>query len=790
MNKQRPVFHRALSIILAVAVVGMVAPFAAAPETERAFAQMPDGPTPPASPALQRQIFLPVSLHNAWGFPPIIPATTNVLTGQQLVATSPNGELSFAAMTPQLAAVAPGEVVVAEPSPAAPYGYLRRVTAVNATANSVILSTQPATLEDAIEQGAFWVEKTLRPSDVTDQVLAPGVALRAVNPAEPSDGFFIEVEDFPVYDEDGNPNTASDQILISGSVDILPSFEFSLQIHDWTIRELAFTSNVQETTELEVEARVELYSLDSEKELAQFTLAAITVFVGPVPIVLTPVLKVVAGTDGSVYVGVTASVTQEATLTSGLRYYDGAWTPIADFDTSFQFELPRPTLGVDLKAYTAGRVSLMLYGTADPGPYLGVQLFLDLEGDIFAEPLWMLYGGIEVVVGVNPEILGFSIAQYEATVIGYRTTLAQAPPGASGSGAVQVSAGGAHVCARMPSGGLKCWGNNYGGQLGDGTNDNRTAPVEVSGLSSATSMVTTGGAHSCVVTASTGLKCWGGNNYGELGDGTNRNRNTPVNVLGLSTGVLAVDGGEAHTCAVTTAGGVKCWGANWSGQLGDGTTNDRNRPVDVVGLASGVVAVAGGGNHTCALMASGGLKCWGVNSSGQLGDGTTVRRLTPVSVVGLAGSVSAVVTGRDFSCARLSDGRVQCWGKNEFGQLGDGSTTNRTRPVSVVGLSEDAESLSAGHFHACVATQSGAAKCWGSNHEHQLGANVYFYSPTPVGVTGLTSGIAEVAIGDDYSCARSTRGGLKCWGQNYSGQLGDGTTTMRPAPINVIGFGG
>ncbi|MBK9232333.1 MAG: hypothetical protein IPO15_16155 [Anaerolineae bacterium] len=140
--------------------------------------------------------------------------------------------------------------------------------------------------------------------------------------------------------------------------------------------------------------------------------------------------------------------------------------------------------------------------------------------------------------------------------------------------------------------------------------------------------VNAGADHTCAVTADGGVKCWGVNDRGQLGDGTTEQRGAPVDVSGLMSGVVAVSAGRGHTCALTTAGGVKCWGSNEFGQLGDGTGAAQLTPVDVVGLTAGVTAISAGGEHTCALTTAGGPKCWGNNIHGQLGDGTTEERLT------------------------------------------------------------------------------------------------------------------------------------------------------------------
>ena len=163
-----------------------------------------------------------------------------------------------------------------------------------------------------------------------------------------------------------------------------------------------------------------------------------------------------------------------------------------------------------------------------------------------------------------------------------------------------------------------CWGDNEFGALGNGTTTNPVAPVEVAGLSNGVAAIAVGWYHTCALTAVGGIKCWGDNEYGQLGDGTTTHRRMPVEVAGLSSNVVAIAAGSSHTCALTAAGGVKCWGYNFYGQLGDGTKTDRLTPVDVFGLSSGISAIAAGGDHTCALTAAGGVKCWGDNFLGAL----------------------------------------------------------------------------------------------------------------------------------------------------------------------------
>jgi alpha-tubulin suppressor-like RCC1 family protein len=355
--------------------------------------------------------------------------------------------------------------------------------------------------------------------------------------------------------------------------------------------------------------------------------------------------------------------------------------------------------------------------------------------------------------------------------------------------AVAVAARGMHTCALTRGGGVKCWGSNDNGQLGDGTTTNRLTAVNVTGLTSGVRAIAAGGDHSCALTAGGGVKCWGSNVQGQLGDGTTTNRSTAVDVAGLTSGVTAIAAGQQHTCALTSGGGVKCWGWNWAGQLGDGTTTDRLTAVDATGLTSGVSAIAAGGSHTCALTSGGGVKCWGRNESGQLGDGTTADRLTAVGVIGLTAGVSAIAAGGSHTCALTSGGGAKCWGWNGRGQLGDGTTTNRLTAVDVTGLTSGVSAIAAGDVHTCARTGGGGVKCWGWNEYGQVGDGTTTDRLTAVEVMGLTTGTSAIAAGSWHSCALTSLGGVECWGDTSFGQLGDGTSDHRATAVDVLGLG-
>ncbi len=358
------------------------------------------------------------------------------------------------------------------------------------------------------------------------------------------------------------------------------------------------------------------------------------------------------------------------------------------------------------------------------------------------------------------------------------------------SGVQAVSAGHGHTCALTDAGEVKCWGLNSGGQIGDGTTTTRRAPVAVPGLASVTA-VAVGGWSSCALTAAGGVKCWGANNHGQLGDGTTTSRSSPVDVAGLGAGVAAVDVGDGHACALMAAGGVKCWGENGHGELGDGTTADRLTPVDVSGLGSGMAAIAAGGDHSCAVSALGALTCWGANNYGALGDGTNTTRTTPVAVSGLAAGVMTVDAGNNHTCAVTTGGAMKCWGTSGYGELGDGTTTGRSTPVAVSGLGSGVASISVGGVHTCAITQTGTLKCWGLNESAQIGDGTHSFSSgrtTPATVYGFVSGLSGITSNAIHTCALTSTGGAVCWGSDWYAELGDGGNVNSSLPIPVSGL--
>jgi alpha-tubulin suppressor-like RCC1 family protein len=313
------------------------------------------------------------------------------------------------------------------------------------------------------------------------------------------------------------------------------------------------------------------------------------------------------------------------------------------------------------------------------------------------------------------------------------------------------------------------------------------SPPPAFGLDVAAVLVAAGPGHTCVTTTAGGVKCWGKNDHGQLGDGTTADSNKPVDVTGLTDGVKAVAAGGSHTCVLTNSGSVKCWGANDRGQLGNGTTADSGLPAEVQGLSESVSAIAAGMSHTCAVTFGGVGFCWGANESGQLGDGTTADSLIPVRVDGQEDVWKGVAAGRAHTCALTTPNGVKCWGANESGQLGDGKGVNsRALPVNVIGLGRGASAIAAGGDHTCALMATGGVKCWGDNRYGQLGDGTHANRYVPVDLPALGRGVSAVAAGSFHSCAVAG-GAVKCWGWNYYGQLGDGTKTTWNDPVVANG---
>lgn len=345
--------------------------------------------------------------------------------------------------------------------------------------------------------------------------------------------------------------------------------------------------------------------------------------------------------------------------------------------------------------------------------------------------------------------------------------------------AKQVAAGQAHTCAILPSGQVACWGGYVDSSLNTG--DEQVVPKLVDGLDDAVS-ISARGAVTCAVRASGQAECWGDNSYGRLGDGTTTDRLAPTPVLGLSDAKSISVGGNGQVCAIRESGQAVCWGANYDGQLGDGTTTDRLVPTPVSGL-SDAKSISAGGDYPCAIRKSGQAVCWGGNlwTLGGDNEGSYV----PVPIAGLS-SVKAITSGSSFICAVLNTGQAVCLGYGGWGRQGDGSNSDNTVATPVSGLS-DAVSISSGYWYSCAIRTSGQVVCWGDNRWGALGDGTFSNSNVPVAVPGLIDAVSVVA-GAYHTCAIRESSELYCWGYNSLGGLGDGSKVNRslPGPVQPV----
>jgi len=298
--------------------------------------------------------------------------------------------------------------------------------------------------------------------------------------------------------------------------------------------------------------------------------------------------------------------------------------------------------------------------------------------------------------------------------------------------------------------------------------------------------VAAGRGHSCAIDDDGRAICWGSNDNGQLGDGTTvSERPTPAPVAGDFT-FEQISSGMGHTCGLTSNDRVVCWGQNTSGQLGDGTTQSRSAPVGVTSSV-GFRMIRAGREHTCGISSQRNVLCWGANGDGQLGNGSRNSRTSPV-LVDVPGQVAELSLGWYHTCALTMDGAAYCWGRNDNGQLGDGSSASHSVPTKVK-ADIPFVSIATGASHSCAITSgAGEAWCWGRNNSGQLGNGSSLDSSMPRASSGATP-FSTITAGAAFTCARGRDSGAWCWGVNSYGQLGDGTVSSHSVPVQVKGLG-
>jgi len=358
--------------------------------------------------------------------------------------------------------------------------------------------------------------------------------------------------------------------------------------------------------------------------------------------------------------------------------------------------------------------------------------------------------------------------------------------------ATAISAGSNHACAVLTDATIQCWGDNSFGELGNATTTNSSVPVMVTGISNATA-VSAGFHDTCAVLRDATIQCWGNGTSGQLGNGTTTNSPMPVMVSGITDAVAVAAG--SISCAVLRSGLAQCWGENGTdGYLGGDTMGSPTvipTPATVAGITNALAVAVGSNYGSCAVLSDGTIQCWGDNGYGERGDGTAYTSMSSSTVMGITNAIS-VSAGNDHCCAVLSDNTIQCWGRGTSGQLGNGATTfygppyGSSTPVTVAGIT-NAIAVTAGGSYTCAILSDGTVQGWGANNYGELGNGTTTSSSVPVSVADITNAMA-IATGYDNTCVLLRGGSVQCWGYNQNGQLGDGTTTNRTTPVTVTGF--
>ena len=361
---------------------------------------------------------------------PIIPPTTKVVSLQEVTADramTGAHRFSLSAGSPRIRGLRLGDVLVGGPTSFSPNGYLLKVVSVSRRRGQVEVQTRPASLTEAIQQGSVEMSRALSGFEVRQSVELEGVGLQTTTPTIQAIGLEVRLDRVVLADADGDLNTTYDQVVANGRVHLDPSLSLKLRIRDFEVEEFSFISETRETSDLELITSVDLVDYHVRQEVARYTFAPIVVWVGTVPVVFTPVLAVHVGLDGTVTVGMTTSVSQQATITAGATYAGGVWSPVSEITPNFYFSPPTLSAMARVAAYSGPQLSLMVYGVA--GPYTQTRSYLELVADPFQVPWWQLFGGLRGQVGVKVEILGRLLASYEATLFDQKWLLAEAEGG-------------------------------------------------------------------------------------------------------------------------------------------------------------------------------------------------------------------------------------------------------------------------------------------------------------------------------------------------------------------------
>jgi alpha-tubulin suppressor-like RCC1 family protein len=859
-------------------------------------------------------------------------AGTVVLRGVRGLAGTERDARAYAASQGLLVigqlTIQPGQVLALGYAANTPEGFLGRVDAITLLkGGQASLQTEPTTLQEAGAQGNLDLSSfsLVGPAGSADRrahsrAMAASVGSSAFNPGV-SKAFKCK-------------GGASGSLGGSVSVGVTPALHASFSLFQG-LTSASFSLTGAASASLTAQANASAGCTLPPTALLKEPLH-IGTFVGaigliPVVVVLQGQVFVDANISGTA--SVQSDIKASTSVTGGIQWKKGApnggFSPIFNGpNASFHFNPPSVSASETADADIEPALQMLLYGVA--GPQLGVKAGLAFNADTTENPWWQLTAPVSLEASLTAPDLDLSSgtltlykhtfniadsggpfnpsAAVSVTNPGSQTSTAGVPvklqvqatdsdgramsytasglpaplsisqnaglitgtptnpgtysvtvfvsdaSGASGSttfawtisptSAVQnarlISGGGGDSCGIVSTGAVDCWGFNRAGDIGEDPanspescngNPCSTTPISVSGITTAT-QIAAGGQASCALLQAGQVDCWGANGYGELGDGTTAGPDcnmgcspTPVQVSGIIA-ATQISAGAYHSCAVLSGGEIQCWGWNDTGQLGDGSSTGPDScsgnpcstaPTSVSGI-SDATQVAAGGYQSCALLTTGQVDCWGDNDYGELGDGSTeLTSDVPVSVSGIT-TATQIAAGAGYACALLADGHVDCWGDNNEGELGDGTSTGpstchsgspcSTTPVAVSGIT-DAVQISAGSGtfgvpYACALLATGAVSCWGDNDEGELGTGSTTGPQTchgtpcstqPVPVMGISSA-TEVAGGNtdysggsgDHTCTLVTGGEEYCWGDNSLGELGNGTTTSSATPVQVTGI--
>jgi hypothetical protein len=765
-----------------------------------------------------------------------VPKTTKVVPASDTVslAGAPEGPRTLTLDGAAARAAKAGQYLASGSSSAAPDGYLVKVVRVTPEGGGkAVLSVKDATLLEALPSGEIAAVEALEPPAEAASLDRRGSALAlALGQREPHGEPTAHAASFSLRTTDLTCEAGAGVHVESPTVTFSPSIALHAHWGFFKLDSASFTATVAASLGMGAEADAGAHCETNDPGIGllphEVSLPDIDVQVGPVPVVITPRLQVYLSGSASITAKASLSIEQTASATVGVSWEHGQFSPIESFPEHFRQSFA-PEGDATAEVALTPTVDTLIYGVA--GPSFDIGAAAKFDADTTKTPWWTLQGCLQAGLGFvisplgldwsDPHLLQLCKTLLSATS-GPPGSGGTTPPGGGGKGATPpgsgttcelagcdgdatdpltgvaaVSDGIGGACALLETHAIDCWGADGGGELGNGKTtglESNPTPSQVEGISMATE-VSMGDGHTCAVLEDGGAECWGSDYFGMLGDGKTEEQQPPpgepVAVSGL-TGVKAIAAGGSVTCALLTDGHVDCWGADFNGQLGDGSLSEHGEqdvPIAVSGITDAVAISAGKDEHTCALLADEHVECWGTDDWGQLGnDGPAPEACdegqacsaTPVEAQGVAGATQ-VSAGVGYTCALLSSGTVECWGMGVKGALGDFEDEASPTPVAVPGLT-DATSVSAGEDDAC-ATVAGGVDCWGAwLWGLSEGKGVEHASATPI--AGLAGPVSVVA-GYGQACALLSSGGVDCWGGDLEGQLGNGFGGTTAAGFSV-----